>query len=148
MKTIANILIFVIASMVTAFGQEITTKEYQLSDYNSIEVTSSVDVKLVANSKEGVSVRCDERLQPAIKIKQNGHKLQIGLNWEELKKITGKRRIRNISIHNNKVKINGMLFKSGIHVTANIKNIREIKTSSLGDVEWNGNLPTTELSEH
>ncbi len=145
MKTIANILIFMVASIATAFGQEITTKEYQLTDYNSIEVTSSVDVKLVSNGKEGVSVRCDERLQPAIKIKQNGHKLQIGLNWEELKKITGKRRIRNVSINNNKVKINGMLFKGGIHITANIKNIRRIKTSSSGDVKWNGNLPTDEL---
>ncbi len=108
MKTIATIVIFMIASMATALGQEIITKNYELTDYNSIEVTSAIDVKLVANNKEGVSVRCDERLLPAIKIEQNGHKLEIGLNWKELRKITGKRRIRNISINNNKVKINGM----------------------------------------
>ncbi len=145
MKTIVNIVIFLVVSIATAFGQEIKTKEYQLADYDRIEVTSSIDAKLVANGKEGVSVRCDERLLPAIKVKQNGSKLEIGMDWEKIKEITGKRRHQMISINKDRVKINGMVFKGGINVTAYIKNIKEIKTSSSGDVEWEGSLPTNEL---
>ncbi len=145
MKTIVNIVIFVAISMATALGQSIKTKEHQLSNYDKIEVTNSINVKLVASGKEGVSVRCDERLIPAIKVEKYGSRLEIGIDWEELKKITGKRRNRSISISNDQVKINGVVFEGGIDVTVYVKQIKEIKTSSSGDVEWDGSLPTNEL---
>lgn len=145
MKTIVNIVILVAVSMATALGQKIKTKEYQLTNYDKIEVTNAIDVKLVANGKEGVSVRCDERLLPAIKVEKHGSRVEIGLDWDELKEITGKRRMRNVSINNEQVKINGIIFHGGIKVTAYIKQIKEIKTSSSGDVEWEGSLPTNEL---
>ncbi len=44
MKTIVNIVILVAISIATVFGQEIKTKEYQLANYNKIEVTNSIDV--------------------------------------------------------------------------------------------------------
>ncbi|MBS9768713.1 MAG: hypothetical protein KGV44_14415, partial [Flavobacteriaceae bacterium] len=64
--------------------------------------------------------------------------MSIGLDWKVLRKITGRRWSQSISINNNKLKINGMSFKGQLKVTANIKQIKEIKTSSSGDVEWSG----------
>ncbi len=145
MKTIINIVILVAVSMATALGQEIKTKEYSLTNYDKIEVTNSIDVKLVADGKEGVSVTCDERLLPAIRVEKNGSKLEIGLDWKKLKELTGRRRNQSISIDEDRVKINGMVFYGGIKVTAYIKQIKEIRTSSSGDVKWEGSLPTNEL---
>ncbi len=140
-----NIAVFVILITATAFGQGIKTKRYDLTNYNKIKVSSSIDVKLVANEQEGVSVSCDERLLPAIKVEKEGRKLNIGLDWKILKKICGNRRNQSVSITKNKIKINGKVFNGGIKVTAYVKQIKEIKTSSSGDVRWEGNLPTNEL---
>lgn len=145
MKNIIKIAILLVISSVVALGQEVKVKNYDVANYDKIEVRNSVDVKLVANGKEGVTVECDERLWPAIKVEQHGSKLEIGLDWDKLKKITGHRRTRSVSIGKNKVKINGIIFEGGIKAIAYVKQIKEIKASSSGDVEWEGSLPTNQL---
>lgn len=145
MKTIISITVFLWVSISVLWGQEIKTKIVDVENYNRIEVSSSLDVELIADGKEGVSIRCDEWLLPAIKVIKSGTLLEIGLDRKILKKITGRRWIKNVSISKDKVKINGMVFNGGISVVAHVKEIREITASSSGDVWWTGQLPTNRL---
>ncbi len=139
-------MIVVVASIATAFGQEITTKTFDLADYDRIEVESAIDVKLLANGTEGVSVECDERLIPAIKVVKNGNSLKLSLDWKKLKKITGKYWRQNVRISEDKVRINGMTFNGGLSIEVGVKNISEIIASSSASVSWDGNLPAKKLS--
>ncbi len=145
MKKIINMAVMLMIITVTAFGQTVKTKNYDIVNYNKIKVSNSIDVKLVADRQEGVSVSCDERLLPAIKIEKNDEELNIGLDWDILKKITGNRRNRSISINEHRVKINGVIFNGGIEVIVHVKQVKAITTSSFGDVEWEGSLPSKEL---
>lgn len=146
MKRILKIAIVLLMSSTIVLGQKVKTKKYAVANYDKIEVRNSVDVRLVANGKEGVSVECDECLLPALKVVQRGSQLEIGLDWKMLQKICGKRTSRSISMGKNRVRINGIVFESGINVTVYVKQIKEIKAASSGDVEWEGSLPTNELS--
>ncbi len=145
MKKMVNIAVMLMIITVTAFGQTVKTKNYDIVNYNKIEVSNSIDVKLVADEQEGVLVSCDERLLPAIKIEKNDEELNIGLDWDILKKITGNRRNRSVSINEHQVKINGVIFNGGIKVIVHVKQVKAITTSSSGDVEWEGSLPSKEL---
>lgn len=144
MRTILNAIVILLLNL-TAWSQEIKTKEFHVSNYSKINVTNSLDVTLIPSDKEGVSVSCDERLLPAIKVVKKTNTLEIGLDWKEVRKIVGSRRTRSVSISKERIKINGIVFRGGINVTAYIKQIEEIKTSSSGDVEWKGSLPSEEL---
>ncbi|PID95108.1 MAG: hypothetical protein CSA95_01100 [Bacteroidetes bacterium] len=146
MKTIRIKMAVLAVLMATVVcGQEITTQHYEVAGYDNIEVSSAIDVRLVADGKEGVTVSCDERLLPAIIIEQRGNKLEIGVDWKKLHWITGRKRDRHISIHKNRVEINGMVFSGGMQIDVSVKHVKAISTSASGDVTWEGDLPADEL---
>lgn len=145
MKTILSILVSIIFGVSTVYGQKLVTKEFAVKNYDKIEVRNSLDVKLVADGRESVSVRCDERLLPAIEIKTQGEILKIGFNWAKIKEITGRKRNRSISISKDRIKINGIVFNGGIEIIAHIKRIHKLETMASAGIYWEGNLPTNKL---
>ncbi len=147
MKKIVSFAILLAIQISVLYGQKISQKEYKLSDYSKIKVSSSLDVKLVASDKEGVTLKCDERLIPGIKIEKSGQVLEIGLDWDKLDDIAGSSFFnRSVNISKDKVKINGKIFKGGINIVVYVKQISEITASSSGDVYWEGNLPANKLN--
>ncbi len=146
MKRTLNTVILIVAIAATVFSQEIQTKHYDFKDYNRIEVSNSLYVKLIANNKEGVSVSCDKLLLPAMIVKKAGKKLSISIDWDKIKKIVKKRKLKYVIIDEDRVIINKHnKFKGGVKVTVNVKNITEIETVSAGVVKWKGSLPTKQL---
>lgn len=146
MKKIVSIAIALFIGIV-AWGQEIVETQYDVANYNKIKVSSIVNVRIVAGDKEGVIVKCDERLVPAMKIEKDAEVLEIGLNNDKLKEIAGSRFFGGTSISRGKdyIKINGTKFNGRIEIIAFVKQINEIKTSASGDVNWEGTLPSNDL---
>lgn len=145
MKTTVNIFLAVVLSLSIAWGQKIETKDFNIKGFSKIKVSNALDVRLIADDSESVHVKCDNRLIPAIKVEKNNNTLEIAFDWDKIREITGRRRNRSISINDNSVKINGMVFKGGIEITAHIKQMNKITTSSSASVKWDGNLPTDNL---
>lgn len=145
MRMFVSLLVSVLFSVATVYGQKLETKDFNVRDYDKIVVQNAIDVKLIPDGREGVSVRCDSRLLPAVYVLSRGNKLKIGLDWELLQEITGSRRNRTVSFSKERIEINGMVFKGGIKIIAHIKHIRELEASSAADIHWDANLSTDEL---
>ncbi len=146
MRRTINTVILLLAMTATIFGQKVQTKTYKISDYSKIEVKNSIDVELVAGDKEGVAVTCDSRLFPALDIEKNLFgTLEIRFDWDKVKKIVGKRRLKNTIINKERVEINGIKFEGGIKITVFVKQISEISASVASSISWEGSLPTNKL---
>ncbi len=133
----------------TGFSQKMAAKNYDIKDYESINVGSALDVRLIPDGKEGVTVQCDERLLPAVAVHQEGDVLDIRLDWKAIDRICGRgffgRNSRNISISKNKVKINGKTFSGGIRIAVHVKRLRHLSARSSGDITWNGDIVTDRI---
>ncbi len=131
------------------FSQRMATKNYDIQNYNAISVGNALDVKLIPDGSEGATVKCDERLLPAIGIYTKGGLLDISLDWKAVDKICGKsfwgRNNRNISISKNKVRINGKTFNGGIEIIVHVKHLQKLSTRASGDIFWNGDMVTDRM---
>ncbi len=147
MKRILNTAIFLVVIAATLFGQDTKTKHYDLTNYDEIEVSNSLNVKVVQNGKEGITVKCDSKLLPAILVDKIGNKIKIGIDWDEIEEICGTSFFsnRSISVHKNYVKINGKVFEGKIEIVAYFKNISKLKAASSGDILVDSDLQSDDL---
>ncbi len=150
MKRILSISVIVLVNIYVIFAQNQKVKEFNLRNYTGIEVSNSLDVKLIQDGTESVSVKCDERLLPAIKIEKNGGILSCGFDWDKIDKICGKGFFNNrcICMQNNCIKINGKKFKGKIEIVVHAKTVNELKASSSGDILIEGNITSKDLKIH
>lgn len=145
MKRILSTTVLLLLIAATVLGQEIETKNYNFSNYDKIKVSNSLNVRLIADNSEGVSVTCDNRLLPAMRVKQSGSKVSISIDWDKVKKIVKSRKVSKVNIDEDIVIINDYEFKGGIIIKVNVKNISELEAVSAGGIIWDNNLPTKNL---
>ncbi len=149
MKTRLLLIAGLLLTAHIGFSQRMATKSYDIKNYKAISVGNALDVKLIPDGKEGITIKCDERLIPAIDIYKKGNLVDISLNWKAIDKICGKRLFgrnnRNISIGKNRVKINGKTFMGGIQITAHVKHLKRLSVRSSGNITWNGDLVTKSM---
>ncbi len=141
------LMLFLTAQM--GWSQQIATKNYPVRNYSSISARNALDVILIPDGTEGVSVKCDNRLLPAIAIEKRGHLLDIGFDWDIIDKICKRsffgRNNRNIQIGKNSVKINGTKFNGGIKIIVHVNQLYSIRTIASGNISWKGDLITDKM---
>ncbi|KIA91310.1 hypothetical protein OC25_22010 [Pedobacter kyungheensis] len=85
MKTLTQsaIILFVIVSSYMARAQE--TKNVAVKNFNSIDISSGIDLYLTQGGNEGVSIQSDSETLKNIVVEQNGANVNIkfkdGINW-------------------------------------------------------------------
>ncbi len=131
MKTIKFISIILIISITSCIsGQfrpkvngsgKVVTEDREAGYFNSIKVSSGIDVYLTQGNKESISLEADENLHDYIKTEISGNTLRI---------------YTDANIRKAKAKI--------VHVT--MKDINKITASSAGDVYGENPVKTEELS--
>ncbi len=127
------------------FGQKITTKNYPLTNYNSISLIAPLDIELKQSSQEGITITCDERLHSSILLQNDNKELKILFNWNELGRLTGSKH-KNISINKKNISINKKEFVGNIKIVVNVKDLQSIKTLSSGNVEWEEDMTVKNLT--
>lgn len=144
MKIVAVNILCLIIGMNLSLGQKVVNREFDYSNYNKVRLECPIDLEIVADEKEGLSVKCDERLIKAFVIKNINNELIINFNPKVLKSKIFSR--ANYQFGENKTKINGITYQGTIKMVVHVKYITEITSSQSGDITWKGNLPTKDLS--
>ncbi len=147
MKKILSISVILVVNFYMLFAQNQKVKEFNLRNYDGIEVHNSLDVRLIQDGTESISVKCDERLLPAIKVEKNGSLLSFGFDWDEIDKICGTSFFnnRNINVNDKFIKINGKKFNGKVEIVVHAKKINELKAAASGDIFIQSNLTSKNL---
>lgn len=144
MKAVVISIVCLMISINLSFGQEVITKKFERSNYDRVKLSCPIDLKIVADGKEGVAVKCDERLINAFEIENTDGELTINFDTKALKHKNFKR--GNFQLGDNKTMINGISYKGGVKMIVHVKNISKISASRSGDIVWEGSLPSKNLT--
>lgn len=146
MRTTINLILGLLLTANIGVGQKLVTQNFDVKNYDKLHTSNSINVRIIADNKEGVSVRCDNRLIPYLQVETDRETLHIGLDWKKLKKKYSGLFSTSYTMSKNKITINNTTFHGGIKVTVHVKNIAEISARSAGDISWVGNLPSKNLT--
>ena len=128
MRAFILVLVLFVATLGQAVAQTITgkrvSKEISVSSFNAIKANGVVELTLVQDGKESVTVEGDEGLQAYVTIDNNGNTLEIDTKKQNNKNIKGNWKL-NITVH--------------------FRNLNALAVSTVGNVKNEGTLKFDEL---